>query len=170
MEAGFQPLIRGRPELLAHHLTESREIERATALWLEAGRRAIERSANAEAIAHLTKGLELLDKVPDKADCSGRVLWDAEFDRLRGEMLLTFDEGNQAEAEAYLQNAVSTAQRKKAKSLELRSATSLARLWVKQGKNREALDLLAPIYAWFTEGHDTQDLVEAKKLLDALSR
>lgn len=222
LEAGFQPLIRGRPELLAHHLTESREIERATALWLEAGRRAIERSANAEAIAHLTKGLELLDKlpdsdertereiamllalgiplqsiggpasaeteeacrcagrakdgltllakVPDKADCSGRVLWDAEFDRLRGEMLLTFDEGNQAEAEAYLQNAVSTAQRKKAKSLELRSATSLARLWVKQGKNREALDLLAPIYAWFTEGHDTQDLVEAKKLLDALSR
>ena len=100
MEAGFQPLIRGRPELLAHHLTESREIERATALWLEAGRRAIERSANAEAIAHLTTGLELLDKVPDKADCSGRVLWDAEFDRLRGEMLLTFDEGNQAEAEA----------------------------------------------------------------------
>lgn len=115
------------------------------------------------------EGLSLLAEVPDKADCSGRVFWDAEFDRLRGEMLLALPQDNQAKAEAYFQSAVSTAHRQNAKSLELRSATSLARLWIGQGKNGDALELLAPIYSWFTEGHDTRDVVAAKKLLDALS-
>ena len=49
------------------------------------------------------------------------------------------------------------------------SATSMARLWRDQGKRREARDLLAPIYGWFTEGFDTLDLKEAKSLLDELS-
>ena len=114
--------------------------------------------------------MELLAKVPDKADRSGHVFWDAEFDRLRGELLLTLDEDNQVEAEAYLQNAVTTARRHNAKSLELRSATSLAHLWDKQGKSGEAHDLLAPIYSWFNEGHGTRDLIEAKHLLERLSR
>ena len=56
-----------------------------------------------------------------------------------------------------------------AKSLELRSSTSLARLWRNQGKRDEARDLLAPVYGWFTEGFDTHDLKEAKVLLDALA-
>ena len=55
-----------------------------------------------------------------------------------------------------------------AKSLELRAATSLSRLWQQQGKRQEAHDLLAPIYGWFTEGFDTADLQEAKALLNAL--
>jgi len=55
-----------------------------------------------------------------------------------------------------------------AKSFELRTATSLARLWQQQGKRQEAHDLLAPVYGWFTEGFDTMDLQEAKALLDAL--
>ena len=55
-----------------------------------------------------------------------------------------------------------------AKSLELRAATSLARLWQLQGKTVEAHDLLAPIYHWFTEGFDTADLKDAKTLLDEL--
>ena len=54
-------------------------------------------------------------------------------------------------------------------TLELRTATSLARLWQQQGKRQEAYDLLAPVYGWFTEGFDTADLMEAKALLDDLS-
>jgi predicted ATPase len=55
------------------------------------------------------------------------------------------------------------------KSLGMRAAMSLARLWQQQGKRTEAYELLAPIYGWFTEGFDTADLQEAKALLDELS-
>ena len=61
------------------------------------------------------------------------------------------------------------ARRQEAKSWELRAATSLARLWQRQEKVLEARDLLAPVYAWFTEGFDTQDLRDARTLLDALT-
>jgi predicted ATPase len=56
-----------------------------------------------------------------------------------------------------------------AKSLELRAAMSLSRLWQRQDKHSEAYDLLAPIYGWFTEGFDTADLQEAKALLEELA-
>jgi predicted ATPase len=64
--------------------------------------------------------------------------------------------------------ALESARRQEAKSLELRAATSLARLWQCQGKRTEACDLLAPIYGWFTEGFDTADLQEPRALLEAL--
>ena len=54
------------------------------------------------------------------------------------------------------------------RALRLRAAMSMARLWRDQGKRDEARDLLAPVYGWFTEGFDTLDLKEAKKLLDEL--
>ena len=66
-------------------------------------------------------------------------------------------------------SAAPVARRQQAKSWELRAATSLARLWQRQGKRAEAHALLAPIYSWFTEGFDTADLQEAKALLDALA-
>jgi predicted ATPase len=65
--------------------------------------------------------------------------------------------------------ALALARRQHAKAWELRAATSLARLWQKQGKCQEAHDLLAPIYGWFTEGFATADLQEAKALLEELS-
>jgi predicted ATPase len=61
------------------------------------------------------------------------------------------------------------ARQQDAKFLELRTATSLARLWQSQGKRQEAYDRLAPVYGWFTEGFDTADLQEAKALLDELT-
>ncbi len=70
--------------------------------------------------------------------------------------------------EACFQTALDIARRQQAKSLELRAATSLARLWQSQGKRQEAYDLLAPVYGWFTEGFDTADLKEARALLDEL--
>ncbi|HEY5866231.1 MAG TPA: hypothetical protein VI542_11930 [Candidatus Tectomicrobia bacterium] len=73
-----------------------------------------------------------------------------------------------AEAEACLQQALPIARRQEAKSLELRAAMSLSRLWQQQGKQAEACELLAPIYGWFTEGFDTADLQEAKALLEQL--
>jgi adenylate cyclase len=72
------------------------------------------------------------------------------------------------EAEAAFRCALDIAHRQQAKSLELRAATSLARLWQQQGKRTEAHQLLAEVYGGFTEGFDTADLREAKALLDAL--
>ena len=74
----------------------------------------------------------------------------------------------QEEAEAWLQRALDVARYQQAKSLELRAAMSLARLWQRQGKRIAAYELLAPIYNWFTEGFDTADLREAKALLEHL--
>ena len=74
-----------------------------------------------------------------------------------------------AKAEAYFKRALAVARQQQAKSLELRAATSMARLWRDQGKRDEARDLLAPVYGWFTEGFDTLDLKDAKVLLDELA-
>ena len=73
-----------------------------------------------------------------------------------------------AEAESCFRQALEIARRQEAKSLELRAAMSLSRLWQQQGKRAEAYELLAPIYGWFTEGFDTADLQEAKALLEEL--
>jgi predicted ATPase len=75
----------------------------------------------------------------------------------------------QEKAETWLRRALDVARRQEAKSLELRAAMSLARLWQQQGKRAAARDLLGPIYGWFTEGFDTADLQEAKALLEALA-
>ncbi len=72
--------------------------------------------------------------------------------------------------ETYIQRALTIACKQQAKSLELRAATSLARLWQSQNKRQDAYDLLAPIYNWFTEGFNTADLQEAKALLDELEK
>jgi predicted ATPase len=72
------------------------------------------------------------------------------------------------EAEACFQRALEVARRQQAKSLELRAAMSLARLWQQQDRRAEAHELLAPVYGWFTEGFNTADLQEARALLEKL--
>ncbi len=87
---------------------------------------------------------------------------------MRGELLL--QSGEQAdEAQAAFRLAIETTRRQSAKFLELRAATSLARLWQRQGRKEEARALLAPVYDWFTEGFDTRDLKDAKALLEELA-
>jgi predicted ATPase len=93
---------------------------------------------------------------------------EAEVHRIAGEITLLSPEA-EAEAEAYYERALAVARQQQAKSWELRAAMSMARLWSDQGKEKQARDLLAPIYGWFTQGFDTRDLKEAKAVLDALS-
>jgi predicted ATPase len=100
---------------------------------------------------------------------TGRRFYEAELYRLKGELLLARSAAHRAEAEACFQRALDMARRQQAKSLELRAAMSLSRLWQQQGKRTEAYELLAPIYGWFTEGFDTADLQEAKALLETLA-
>jgi predicted ATPase len=93
---------------------------------------------------------------------------EAEVNRVAGELTLIGPKPDVAKAEAYLKRALEVARQQQAKSWELRAAMSMARLWRDQGKRDAARDLLAPVYAWFTEGFDTLDLKEAKALLDEL--
>ena len=89
--------------------------------------------------------------------------------RLKGELLLQQSVGQQVEAEGSMQQALTVARRQEAKSLELRAAMSLSRLWQQKSKRAEARELLAPLYGWFTEGFDTPDLQDAKALLEELA-
>jgi predicted ATPase len=76
---------------------------------------------------------------------------------------------NAALVEECFQHALAVARHQQAKSLELRAALSLARLWQRQGRRAEARHVLAPVYSWFTEGFDTADLQDARALLQELA-
>jgi predicted ATPase len=100
---------------------------------------------------------------------SSKEKWaEAEIHRVAGEIALRSPVPDAARAESYFSTALAIARRQQAKSWELRTATRYARLMRDQGRVREAYDLLAPIYGWFTEGFDTADLKEAKGLLNEL--
>jgi predicted ATPase len=120
-------------------------------------------------LGHTADGLQALAEAHTLVEHHEERWWEAEVCRLQGVLLLRQPGTPQAEAEAWLQRALDVARRQEAKSLELRAAMSLSRLWQQQGKQSEARALLAPIYGWFTEGFDTGDLQEAKALLEALT-
>jgi len=124
-------------------------------------------------------------------DKTGGRVFEAELYRLQGELTLQQEKqkaqgkkqkakmkpdarpmmpGAYSAAEARFHKAIDIARRQQAKSLELRATVSLARLWRQQGKQKEAHHMLAAIYSWFTEGLNTQDLREAKALLDELAQ
>jgi len=113
-------------------------------------------------------GLTALAEALTLVDSSGERFYEPELYRLKGQLLLQLSSDNSTEAEACFHHAIAIARSQHAKSWELRTATSLARLWQQQGKRQEARDLLAPVYHWFTEGFDTLDLKDAKMLLDEL--
>ena len=115
------------------------------------------------------EGLRVLAEALAAVDQTGERWWEAELHRLKGELLLWQAVLNEHQAEACFHQALDIARHQQAKSLELRAATSLSRLWQQQGKCIEARELLAPVYDWFTEGFDTADLQEAKALLDELA-
>jgi predicted ATPase len=120
-------------------------------------------------IKQTEEGLTTLAEALAAMSHSEQRYYGAELYRLKGELLLARSPAPRAEAEACFRQALDIARRQSAKSLELRAAMSLSRLWQQQGKRDEARQLLAEIYGWFTEGFDTADLQEAKALLDALA-
>ena len=134
------------------------------------------------------EGLHLLEEAQAIIDRNGERYYQAELYRLQGELLLKQSKGRgipqmltggkavvEAEspavtnAEGCFNESIKIAQRQKAKSLELRTAISMAHLYQNQGRLKEARSLLAQIYDKFTEGFDTMDLREAKALLNELS-
>jgi predicted ATPase len=114
-------------------------------------------------------GLTALREALALVEKTGERYYAAELHRLQGELLLQHATPEVPHAEACFQQALAIARRQQAKSLELRAAMSLSRLWQQQGKRDEAQGLLAPIYGWFTEGFDTADLQEARALLEELA-
>ncbi len=141
------------------------------------------------------EGLSLLAEALAQVHKTGERHWEAELYRLKGTLTLQSKSSlgqvqdksktrqnesevanpqaptpnPQAEAEACFHKAIEVARKQNAKSLELRAVMSLSRLWQKQDKKKQARQLLAEIYGWFTEGFDTKDLQEAKALLEELS-
>jgi len=122
-----------------------------------------------EKLGRRAEGLSTVSEALAAGQQSGQHYWEAELHRLRGALTLRA-EGRTDDAEACFLQAIEVARRQKARSLELRAATSLSRLWAEQGKVRDARALLSGVYDWFTEGFDTLDLSDAKSLLQELER
>ena len=131
----------------------------------------VQKAFLAEAMApagDLDNALALIDEIIVQIERPG---WEerihyAETLRLKGWMLSL--KGDLEGAERNFLTSLDWARRQQAKSWELRTSISLARLWQSQGKRQDAYELLAPIYGWFTEGFDTKDLLDAKSLLNEL--
>jgi predicted ATPase len=118
-------------------------------------------------IGELEVGLALLDEAILGVEQAQERLFEGELHRLRGKLLIEL--GQSGEAEAALGRALAVARSQQARMWELRAAKTLARLFADHGRLREARDLLAPVYGWFTEGFDIPDLKDAKALLNALA-
>jgi predicted ATPase len=111
-----------------------------------------------------------IDDATTALEATGERWCEAEVNRVAGELALIGPKSDVQKAQEYFKRALTVARQQEAKSWELRAAMSLARLWRDQGKVRQARELLAPVYGWFTEGFDTRDLKKAKTLLEELER
>jgi predicted ATPase len=118
-------------------------------------------------VGHLQEGQKCLVEAAQLVEMTQERSGESELHRLRGDMMNA--RGDQAAAEQNYHRALAVAERQGAKTLGLRAATTLARLWRDQGKCTEARDLLVPTYGWFTEGFDTPVLRDAGALLDQLA-
>ncbi len=121
------------------------------------------------ALGRFEDAARLIAEAQGTAETTKEKWWDAELNRLAGELALRCAQPDLRLAQAHYERALSVARQQQAKSWELRAAMSLARLWRDQGKVQQARELLAPVYGWFTEGFDTRDLKEAKLLLEELA-
>jgi class 3 adenylate cyclase/predicted ATPase len=130
-------------------------------------------------LSYLAKAHAALGQFDEAMRCIGEAMtllettkerwYEAEVNRLSGEIALLLPEPEEAKAQAHFDRALAVAREQQARSWELRAAMSTARLWRAQGRRGEARDLLASVYGWFTEGFDTLDLKQAKVLLEDLA-
>jgi predicted ATPase len=124
--------------------------------------------------AHATAGqidaaFQALEETDGLVARTGHETFEAVRAHQRGQLLLSASAAGRAQAERQFVRGLELARAQGCRTIQLRAATSLARLWADQGKRSEACDLLAPVYGWFTEGFDTPDLKDAKALLDQLA-
>jgi predicted ATPase len=117
----------------------------------------------------VAEGLAVLAEALQRGKDQGAPYYEPEIHRLKGELLLTLAPKSPADAESCFRQAIASARAQKARSLELRAAVSLSRLYHQQDRKAEAHQVLAEIYGWFTEGFDTVDLREARALLQEVS-
>ena len=125
-------------------------------------------SAHAE-LGQFDDALRCIREAVTAVETTKETWFEAEVNRVAGEVVLKSPHADAGKAQTYFERALAVARKQQAKSWELRAAMSMARLWRDQGKPQQARELLAPVYGWFTEGFDTLDLKEAKKLLAGLA-
>ena len=113
-------------------------------------------------IGETEEGLATVNETLARVQTTGERFYEAELYRIKGELLLAHDAADEKQAEGCFQNALKVARGHSAKSLELRAAMSLSRLWQKQDKKDDARKLLGDIYGWFTEGFETADFESRK--------
>jgi class 3 adenylate cyclase/predicted ATPase len=118
------------------------------------------------ALGEFDEALRAADEALEWVQRNDERLYQAETHRIKGELLLHKQVPDPAAAEKCFEQALAVARDQQAKSWELRAATSMARMWLRQGRFDDARALLSPIYNWFTEGLDTADLRDAKTLLE----
>ena len=157
---GGDGIARLREGLTAYRATGA-EIERSH--WLGLMAEACGKTGQIE------KGLRVVSEGVVEIQQNGIRYYEAELNRLEGELRLSLDPADESRAEACFRRAIEIARAQQAQSFELRAAMSLGRLWLRQNKREDARGLLAPLYGWFTEGFDTADLIAAKALLAELS-
>jgi predicted ATPase len=126
----------------------------------------VEQASELHRLGRNRDALLVLQEAKNIIEATGECWAQAELYRVEGEVEAALP--RQGEAETAFRRALEISRAQGAKSWELRAATSLARLWAKRGDHQAGLDLLQPVHAWFTEGHDTPDLKDAKALLDQL--
>jgi predicted ATPase len=181
-EQGFALWVPGGTVLQGWALTEQGQVEegiahmrRGMAAWQATGAE-VDRPYFLALLAEgygktgrTVEGLRVLAEALTGMAKIGERYYEAELSA-QGELLLAQQSNRQSwlEAEEHFRQALDMARRQQAKSLELRAAMSLSRLWQQPGKRAEARELLAPVYGWFTEGVETVDLQEAKALLAEL--
>ena len=121
----------------------------------------------------VVEGLTLIEEALDLMEETNERWWEAEAHRVKGQLLLvqseSTDEGDLSKVEVCFRRSIEVAQRQQAKTWELRATVDLSRLLRRQGRLEEARRALSDTYGWFTEGFETPDLVEAKRLLEELS-
>jgi class 3 adenylate cyclase/predicted ATPase len=168
MAQGYLMVVTGKASNAVHTITSGLTAYQATGATLfmpqhltNLARARSELGQFGDAWRFIGEAIEAIEKTKER-------WWEAEVNRLAGEIALKSLEPDAAKAEAYFERALAVARKQQAKSLELRASMSLARLWRDQGKRQQARELLAPVYGWFTEGFDTRDLKEAKALLEEL--
>jgi predicted ATPase len=165
MQASAQAMLEPRDEFVAA-IRDALAAYRATGARFQSTYHLVLLAQALAACGRHDEGLAAWREATDLAAETGERYVEAEIHRVEGDLLLA--QNNPAAAEVCYLRALDVARTQQARSLELRAAGDLSRLWREQGRSAEARDLLGPVYGWFTEGFDTLDLKEAKTLLDTL--